>query len=229
MTKAAAWTWAARGGHSTNRIVHSGKDATGRRLVEGLGAILRQRTNITIHENGVSDRHSNRRKRRLRHCDMRARRPVPPLPHLQPRPARAASAACTATPQTPPPQRATESRRPAGRRSPEKNMEFVQFHPRPLPLPDVHGQYFLISEAVRGDGGLLYDVNGAAYHGRPASRSKTSRPRHCRARNLQAHAPDGQRQGVSGHQLQRAPTSSKTGSRPFTRPAWSGGSTLQKN
>ncbi len=39
------------GGHSTNRIVHSGKDATGRRLVEGLGAILHERPNVTIYEN----------------------------------------------------------------------------------------------------------------------------------------------------------------------------------
>lgn len=41
-----------------------------------------------------------------------------------------------------------------------KNMEFVQFHPTGFARPDSHGQVFLISEAVRGDGGLLYDGAG---------------------------------------------------------------------
>ncbi|MCI0833090.1 MAG: L-aspartate oxidase [Chloroflexi bacterium] len=41
------------------------------------------------------------------------------------------------------------------------DMEFVQFHPTALRLPGV--QPFLISEAVRGEGGLLRDANGERF------------------------------------------------------------------
>ena len=41
------------------------------------------------------------------------------------------------------------------------DMEFFQFHPTALRLPGV--QPFLISEAVRGEGGLLRDVNGVRF------------------------------------------------------------------
>jgi len=41
------------------------------------------------------------------------------------------------------------------------DMEFVQFHPTALHLPGV--QPFLISEAVRGEGGLLLDTNGERF------------------------------------------------------------------
>jgi L-aspartate oxidase len=41
------------------------------------------------------------------------------------------------------------------------DMEFVQFHPTALRLPGV--QAFLISEAVRGEGGILRDVNGVRF------------------------------------------------------------------
>jgi L-aspartate oxidase len=42
-----------------------------------------------------------------------------------------------------------------------QDMEFVQFHPTALRLPGV--QPFLISEAVRGEGGILRDVNGVRF------------------------------------------------------------------
>jgi len=42
-----------------------------------------------------------------------------------------------------------------------QDMEFVQFHPTALRMPGV--QAFLISEAVRGEGGILRDVNGVEF------------------------------------------------------------------
>src|SRR6218665_3615954 len=44
-----------------------------------------------------------------------------------------------------------------------ENMEFIQFHPTALYEPGVRGQSFLITEAVRGDGAILRNVNGEAF------------------------------------------------------------------
>ena len=44
-----------------------------------------------------------------------------------------------------------------------ENMEFIQFHPTALYEPGVRGQNFLITEAVRGDGGMLRNHSGEAF------------------------------------------------------------------
>lgn len=44
-----------------------------------------------------------------------------------------------------------------------ENMEFIQFHPTALFEPGVKGQAFLITEAVRGDGGILRNKKGEAF------------------------------------------------------------------
>ena len=44
-----------------------------------------------------------------------------------------------------------------------ENMEFIQFHPTALYEPGVRGQSYLITEAVRGDGGILRNINGEAF------------------------------------------------------------------
>ncbi len=44
-----------------------------------------------------------------------------------------------------------------------ENMEFIQFHPTALYEAGVRGQNFLITEAVRGDGGILRNHNGEAF------------------------------------------------------------------
>jgi L-aspartate oxidase len=44
-----------------------------------------------------------------------------------------------------------------------ENMEFIQFHPSALYEPGKRGQAFLITEAVRGDGGILRNIYGEAF------------------------------------------------------------------
>ncbi|ULQ56188.1 L-aspartate oxidase [Flavihumibacter rivuli] len=44
-----------------------------------------------------------------------------------------------------------------------ENMEFIQFHPTALYEPGTGGQAFLITEAVRGDGGILRNKFGEAF------------------------------------------------------------------
>ncbi|MBL7742471.1 MAG: L-aspartate oxidase [Chitinophagaceae bacterium] len=47
-----------------------------------------------------------------------------------------------------------------------ENMEFIQFHPTALYEPGMKGQAFLITEAVRGDGGILRNKEGEAFMAR---------------------------------------------------------------
>lgn len=44
-----------------------------------------------------------------------------------------------------------------------ENMEFIQFHPTALYIAGQRGQAFLITEAVRGDGGILRNHKGEAF------------------------------------------------------------------
>lgn len=44
-----------------------------------------------------------------------------------------------------------------------ENMEFIQFHPTALFEPANRGQAFLITEAVRGDGGILRNIHDEAF------------------------------------------------------------------
>ena len=157
------------GGHSCRRVVHCGGDATGRETTRRLGEIALERKNITFlfgsylvdiltDENGraagavisknVSDSSGERTK------IVTARNVI----------------ICTGGigylyKYTTNPRGAVGEGIAAARRAGAKveNMELVQFHPTTLISPQYSERLFLISEAVRGEGGILKNHKNEAF------------------------------------------------------------------
>lgn len=70
--------------------------------------------------------------------------------------------------------------------APLKDMEFVQFHPTTL-----YGTNILISEGVRGEGGILYNTEGERFMARYAPTVKDLAPRDVVARAIQTEVHEG--------------------------------------
>ena len=73
---------------------------------------------------------------------------------------RAATARRSRRRRIPPTLRVTDSPLPRGRAPSSTNVEFVQFHPTVLFVADTRGQSPLITEALRGAGGVIVDDEG---------------------------------------------------------------------
>ncbi len=151
------------GGHHCRRIVHCGGDATGRETTKRLGQIIMTRENVHIYYNtflidlltdgdhvtGAIVSGSDGKPLILRSSDIiLATGGVGYIyKHTtNPRGAVGDGMACASR---------------AGALC--KNMEMVQFHPTTLISPEDSERLFLISEAVRGEGGILRNCAGEAF------------------------------------------------------------------
>ncbi len=143
------------GGHGKNRILHSGGDATGFHMTSTLYKMAKKRENITIYdrffltdvltdENGVTGILVLDEEEKPQ--GFAASKVIIASGGIG-RVFRNSTNAVCAT---------GDGIAAAWRAGAElKDMEFVQFHPTALIHPDETGRFFLISEALRGEGAIL--------------------------------------------------------------------------
>jgi L-aspartate oxidase len=143
------------GGHAKNRILHSGGDATGLHMTQRVFEVAKSRENITIVDNvfladiitgagrvaGIVAIDADNQP-----CFYAAPCVVIASGGIGRVYRNSTNASCITG----------DGIAAAMRAGAEiKDMEFVQFHPTALVHPDSNGRFFLISEALRGEGAIL--------------------------------------------------------------------------
>ena len=161
------------GGHSANRIVHA-DDATGAEVQRALMAQVQAHPSIDLHPHHtavdlLTEHHLGQHVNRMRpdvHCfgAYVLNRETDTVHTVQAQATVLAAGGCGQVYQhtTNPPVATGDGVAMAYRaKARVANMEFVQFHPTSLFHPDADS--FLISEAVRGEGGRLYNTAGERF------------------------------------------------------------------
>ncbi|MBY0473452.1 MAG: L-aspartate oxidase [Nitrosomonas sp.] len=159
------------GGHSRRRIIHSG-DATGKAVQQALIQKIRSHPNITVLEHHIAidlitdDKLSGCTKNRNKQCVgayILDKKKDEVLSFAAQNTVLATGGASKVYLYTTNPDTATGDGIAMGWRAGCRiaNMEFIQFHPTCLYHP--HAKSFLISEVVRGEGGLLKLPNGERF------------------------------------------------------------------
>ncbi len=153
------------GGHSTRRILHAGGDATGKNIMETLIALIKKRENVTIIENYML--YNLIMKDNVCYggelismdnefCNVFASSTLLATGGIGAIYKDSTNA-----------HGATGDGIAAAYRAGAKlrGMEFVQFHPTVFydVIGNIKGQKFLISEAVRGEGAYLLNINGERF------------------------------------------------------------------
>lgn len=179
------------GGHSTRRIIHSG-DATGKAVQHVLIEKIRNNPNICVLEQHIaidlitSDKLQNYPKSQKKRClgaYILDKKHDKVHTFTAQNTILATGGASKVYLYTTNPDTATGDGIAMGWRAGCRiaNMEFIQFHPTCLYHP--HAKSFLISEAVRGEGGLLILPNGERFMLRHDSRAELA-PRDIVARAI---------------------------------------------
>ena len=151
------------GGHHKNRVVHAGGDATGRETVKALSQLVARRGNITFEGHtflydvlddgdgvtGVVVRHNDAEFRLIRTKNVVI----------------ATGGIGQVYTSSTNPSVSTGDGLAAAMRAGARltNIEFIQFHPTGLWDESSNGSEFLISEAVRGEGGILVNSEGVRF------------------------------------------------------------------
>ena len=151
------------GGHHKNRILHAGGDATGRETVKTLAYIASQRDNITFRDNTffVDVLTDDQGVCGILVKDFDGQYEIVSTRHLV-----IATGGCGQVYKSSTnPVIATGDGLAAAIRAGAslRNMEFIQFHPTGLWSPEPETRAFLISESVRGEGGLLKNKSGVRF------------------------------------------------------------------
>ena len=151
------------GGHNKRRVVHAGGDATGRETIRSLSQIVSERENITfcghacffdvlVGDDGVNGaviRHNDNEFHLIKTSNVIiATGGIGQLYLSSTNPLVATADGI-----------ATAIRVGAN----VTDLEFIQFHPTGLWDPESSGNEFLVSEAVRGEGGLLINSKGERF------------------------------------------------------------------
>jgi L-aspartate oxidase len=149
------------GGHSKNRILHCGGDSTGKQVEEKLFNAVAQKKNITYEENTfLADIVTQQGKAAgIVVYDGQYRLYVSPNIVI------CSGGIGQVYKYTTNPRAATGDGIAAALRAGAEldSMEFVQFHPTALYFGAENGRHFLISEAVRGEGGILRNQKGECF------------------------------------------------------------------
>jgi L-aspartate oxidase len=183
---------AREGGHTHHRIVHAA-DATGREIERALVAAVRTHPRITVYERHLAlDLVLAPGGEACLGTDTLDRSTGAPRRFLASTTMLATGGAGHAYPSTTNPAVATGDGMAMAHRAGASmaNMEFVQFHPTALYAPDAagappSGSAFLISEAVRGAGGRLFNGRNERFMPRYDGRAELA-PRDVVARCIDA-------------------------------------------